>query len=164
MTSDFAIAFARSQSAESWPDADREAGRLARRKALALANAFDAPVSVSHTDGLGAAIASLNAVCVGIDLVRAGSVTHHEHRFFLTSSELQQRPPLTLSHRWALKEAAWKALRCERSMPLKSIELVHGPSGSLTGVRKLGVLHAARSLILRPWPGYIAAVVVLENE
>lgn len=146
---------------------DQEAGRVAREQALRLvANEFDVrpPLSVSHLDGLGAAIASLDALSVGIDLVRVRSVSQLEQRYFLTSSEIQQRPPLSLSQRWALKEAAWKALRCTRETPLKAVELVHAADGRLTGVRKFGVLHPARSLLLVPWPRYVAAVVVLERE
>src|SRR5688500_9763456 len=165
--SSVAIAFARSRSNGSKAEQDRDAGNRARTRALQLisANEYDdAPrTSISHIDGLGAAIASVRAVSIGIDLVRDRSISQIEQRYFLSSWELQQQPPLSLSQRWALKEAAWKALRCKRSMPLKSLELVHSATGRLTGVRKLGVLYRAHAMLLRPWPRYIAAIVQVEN-
>lgn len=154
-------------------------GVLARAAAGAAAAAVDAAapnraagapgfrgeraiLSLSHRDGVGAAVAARTAV--GIDLERTGAVPPQGERLFATEAErCAPGRPADGAVLWALKEAAWKAFRCPRDLPFKELELELRPGAAVRAVRIAGERHPTRSALRRPWRGWIVALVWAEE-
>lgn len=120
-------------------------------------------LSLSHRDGRAVAVASPSSLQVGVDLERASAVDPDHARYFLSCRERAARVRTSLAERWALKEAAWKALRCPADTPLMALELVVDDAGALRGVTLEGERLSARAWLPRTWPGYVAAVVAIRS-
>jgi len=122
---------------------------------------LDVGLSLSHRLGRAVAIAHPRPqqIRVGIDLECTGAVPAGLERLYLAPSEralLEHHEAATL---WALKEAGWKALGLDDTVPFHGLELVCDDGGSLRALRSpLGVAEADATL-WRPWPGFIAALV-----
>jgi phosphopantetheinyl transferase (holo-ACP synthase) len=98
---------------------------------------------------------------VGVDLDRAGAIRREHVRYFADRHEQaawRRADPTAL---WALKEAAWKALRLGPEVPFSALQLRFGRGGELIRVRHAGATYSARAALGRPWPGYLLAVVQL---
>jgi 4'-phosphopantetheinyl transferase EntD len=171
------------------PDADRRAGRLAARSAAAEllglpANQLrverrpGAPprlrhrdggrplplrLSVAHRDGLGVAAATAGAWRIGVDVERHGAVRPAHARLFLTRAE-RRRMPHDLATAWALKEAAWKALRLDARTPFAALDLRLDARGALRAVRARGREHAARARLRVVRGGHVLALVRVAAE
>ena len=150
--------------------ADRRAGRSAATLAIGRAAATAAPaaseappppgssrLSIAHRDGLGFAAAARAGVRVGVDLERAGAVAGPEARYFLTAAE--RASGLHPSRLWALKEAAWKMLRLDRSVPFHALELRFDARRAVRAVALRGEEVAVAAELSTPVPGYVAAVM-----
>lgn len=132
--------------------------------ARAAAEAFGAgpALSISHRDGRAAAAAAVTGMRVGVDLERTGSVPRARERYFLTRRERRSRGRPEAAVLWALKEAAWKAFRCEATLPFTELELELTDHGDVRAVRVRGARYAARSEVRRVWGEYVLAVVWAE--
>lgn len=116
-------------------------------------------VSLAHRDGRAAAVAARPGSRVGVDVERVGAIPVAHERYFLTPAERAGAGTRDASEMWALKEAAWKALGCDESMPFSAIQLCFGRRGALRAITLQGVTVAARASVRRPWRGYVVAVV-----
>ena len=145
---------------------DWRAGRLAAKRAVAQLRGVrpGAPqpvVSLAHAAGRAAAVASVGPGRVGIDLERAASIHPAHARYFLTRAERSLVRRFGITTLWALKEAAWKALRLGDATVFSALELRANPrrGGEITSLSLHGERQPARILVARPWPGFILAVV-----
>ena len=125
-----------------------------------------APVSlsVSHRDGRGAAVVDAPERGVGIDLEREDAVPEGSERFFVTAAEREEAGPLTPAALWALKEAAWKAVGCGDDTPFTAVRLRFDGNGRLEAIEVADRSFSARGGVSAPWPGYVVAVVRLQEE
>lgn len=146
--------------------ADWRAGRLAAKRAVQTAGlpAVRLTLSISHVAGRGAAIAVPAPARVGIDLERAGAVRPAHARYFVTRVEQRLARRLGLTALWTLKEAAWKALDLPNATPFGALELRADAHGRVVEVSLCGVGRPARAMLARPWPGFVLAVVWLEED
>jgi hypothetical protein len=115
-------------------------------------------ISLSTCDGRAAATAGPLSMRVGVELERLGSITPAYERFFLSRAE--RRIVSTIGHTafWALKGAAWKALRSGDQPPEGELELLFDANGQLR-IASLGEETVSmRATLARPWPGYLIAV------
>jgi 4'-phosphopantetheinyl transferase EntD len=145
---------------------DWRAGRLAAKRAVQAAGlpAARLTLCISHVAGRGAAIAVPAPARVGIDLERAGAVRPAHARYFVTRVERRLARRLGLTALWTLKEAAWKALDLPHATPFGALELRADARGRVVEVSLRGVRRAARAMLARPWPGFVLAVVWLEED
>lgn len=146
--------------------ADGDIARMAAGAAFRARGPAAAPAaaSLSHRDGRGAAVLAPEGVRVGIDLERARTVAPEHERLFATAAERRAWPRgRDLAGLWALKEAAWKAFRCPDHLPFTSLELEIGRAGAVSAVRIDGRGHVARSILRRPWPGWVVALIWAEE-
>lgn len=120
-------------------------------------------VSLSDRDGRGAAMAAPAGARIGVDLERAGAVAEAHARYFLTPRERLGRTEGDLTALWALKEAAWKALRLSDATPFAALELHTNEDGALSGLSLGGVWRRARARFSEPWPGWVLAAVEVEG-
>lgn len=166
-------------------EADREASRLAARRAIRALVGPDATVvvirrpgrpplasvgddrplalSLAHRDGLAVAIAARSECHVGIDLERLDGVAPEHARYFLTSREQAAARLLTPTLLWVVKEAVWKALSLRDDVPLTALELDIDARGTLRGIWLRGGWRAAAATLLSPWPNYLVAAVWVEG-
>lgn len=154
-------------------DLDRQAGEAAMTSALRVAGLTSSlsgarspfpPRSVTHSAGRGAAVVHRDPDRrVGIDLEPRGAVNPDFAGYFTTPAERARCPFAEPTVLWTLKEAAWKALDCDASVPFHDLEIVFTGRGHLAGVRLRGRLSVARCLILVPWPGWILSVLCFED-
>ena len=147
--------------------AEGDIARAAAGAALRARGPGGAPgaASLSHRDGRGAAALAPLGVRIGIDLERARTVPPEHERMFATSAERRAWPRgRDAAGLWALKEAAWKAFRCPDELPFTALELEIGRDGTVAVVRIEGRAHGARSVLRRPWPGWVVAVVWAEES
>ncbi|MBI4409766.1 MAG: 4'-phosphopantetheinyl transferase superfamily protein [Gemmatimonadetes bacterium] len=133
-------------------------------------------LSISHRDGRAAAAAGRTGF-VGIDLERVGAVRDGSTKYFATPTEREwlrrgsddKIPRLRGAARrfarddvlWCLKEAAWKALQLDGTVPFTALELRFDDEGR---VRDVGIRNercCARAYVMKPWPGYLLALVWL---
>lgn len=84
-------------------------------------------LSLSHTDGLGAA--ALGERAIGIDIERVREIPRRAWKFFLQPEEIVsvQQTPGTAIDWWSAKEAAWKALSSSAQTTLKNVTLAPAP-------------------------------------
>jgi phosphopantetheinyl transferase (holo-ACP synthase) len=119
-------------------------------------------LSLAHRDGLGVAAVAAAGTRVGVDLERTASLPRAYARYFAHPDEVEHGPG-SLAALWALKEAAWKALALGPVAPLGVLRLSFTGSREVAAVRVAGAgPHAACAALLRPWRGYVAAVLVVE--
>lgn len=119
-------------------------------------------VSLAHRGGRGLAAAVAPGAAVGVDLEREGAVAPRETRYFLTARERAACRGLDPTELWTLAEALWKLLELSRRVPFHALEAVPDPAEGVVHVRHGGRgLRAlrARYRIVRPWPGWVGAVV-----
>lgn len=116
-------------------------------------------VSLAHRDGRAAAAAARPGVRIGVDVERLGAVPVAHERYFLTPAERLGARTREAAELWALKEAAWKALGCDPSMPFSAIRLRFDGRGALRALELSGVTLPARASVRHPWRGYVVAVV-----
>ena len=168
---------------------DWRAGRIAAKRAVARALGLDDPtrielvpvssgapqlvlrggdgsrrsaaltLSVSHRSGRAAAAATSDPGGLGIDLELADQVQAAHAGYYLSVAEQQLARRYSLTDLWTLKEAAWKALRCDDALPFTALELRGDALGRIRAVRLWGAVRPARATVLRPWPGYVLALV-----
>lgn len=147
--------------------AEGDIARTAACAALRARGTAAAPgaASLSHREGRGAAALAPFGVRVGIDLERARAVPREHERMFATPAERRAWPRgRDVAGLWALKEAAWKAFHCPDDLPFTALELEIGRDGAVAVVRIDGRAHPARSILRRPWPGWLVAVVWAEGS
>lgn len=143
---------------------DRAIARVAARAAQGAHRGAVARVSLTHRDGRGAAAVAPAGVRVGVDLERTGTVPLERERFFATVAERSApRRPRDGAVLWSLKEAAWKAFGCERSLPFGALELELDRLGRVAAVRVEGRRHVASARVRRPWQGWVLALVWAEE-
>lgn len=153
---------------------DRQAARVAAAAAYEAATAVSArgavpcraapSVSLAHSEGHGvAALQADSSWQTGIDLERRGAVAPRYARYFTTSRERESCPFSDPTVLWTLKEAAWKALRCEPSLPFHELETLWTTRQHPRGLRLAGLEIPARFLVLVPWPGWILSAVSVET-
>jgi hypothetical protein len=116
-------------------------------------------VSIAHSAGHAVAAADTTGR-VGVDLERAGTVSHSQLRLFASPCERALGiDPTTL---WTLKEAAWKAFSCDDATPFQALtvaalEAAPEPMYIVFGLR--GDIVPGFARIWHPWPGWLAALV-----
>ena len=120
-------------------------------------------ISLSHADGHAIAAAAPHPARIGVDLERDGQIDPAHAGYFLSRRERRDQGARTLSELWALKESAWKALGCDDTTPFCDLELVIDAGGCLRAVRLGTMVIPARAEIRHPWPGWVAAVLVLQG-
>lgn len=123
---------------------------------------FAGSLSLAHCDGRGVAVASSPGARIGVDLERAGSVSTCHRRFFSSDDELA-RGPDDVTSLWVLKEAAWKALQLDGSLPLRCLALEFDRRRELQAVRVGNQRLCASAALLHPWLGYVAGLVLVED-
>lgn len=116
-------------------------------------------LSLAHRDGRAAAVAARPGVRIGVDVERLGAIPVAHERYFLTPAERLGASTRDAAELWTLKEAAWKALGCDPSMPFSAIELRFDGRGALRALQLQGATLPARANIRHPWRGYVVAVV-----
>ena len=120
-------------------------------------------ISLAHADGHAIAAAVAHPARIGVDLEREGQIASHHAHYFLSRRERRDRGARTLTELWALKESAWKALGCDETTPFADLELVIDSGGCLRAVRLGTMLFPAVAELRHPWPGWVAAVLVLQG-
>ena len=117
-------------------------------------------VSLAHRDGRAAAVAAARGTPIGVDVERAGAVAPEHVRYFAGPAEAEAGPrdPTAL---WALKEAAWKALRLGPSCPLRALGLEFDAAGQVCAVVVRERRLRARAVLARPWPEHVVAVLLV---
>ncbi|HKG92110.1 MAG TPA: 4'-phosphopantetheinyl transferase superfamily protein [Gemmatimonadaceae bacterium] len=145
--------------------ASRAAARRARAQIVGDGPAADVVLSLTHSQGRGAAVAlpAVLGVRAGIDLEREGGLRAELARYFLTDAERRHvaEHARGLTELWTLKEAAWKALRLDDSVHFTALELRFDDAGEVDGLALHGVTMPARATLSRPWPGFVLAVVLV---
>ena len=147
--------------------AERAASHVAAERAVARLGGGRAEDSVllsrTHSHGRGAAVALRDGqgVSAGIDLEREGAVRERFARYFLTDAERKRAGARELAELWALKEAAWKALRLDDTVHFAALELRFDDGGEVVGLTLHGRARPARATVSRPWPGFVLAVVLV---
>lgn len=119
----------------------------------------DVSVVVARRRGHGAAVAVRGPHRVGVHLECADAVRDEHAAYLLTVGERGALDRYGVAELWALKEAAWKALACDRTMVFDSLELVFDVQGAVGECRLFGQLVPVRATVWRPWPGYVLAIV-----
>ena len=140
--------------------ARRVAGRTATR---VLSFPLDLSISISHSEGHALAAAAPHPARVGVDLEREGQVDPAHANYFLTPFEQRQHESRSLTELWALKESAWKALGCDETTPFRDLELIGDMAGGMCAARLGNMVVPMSAEVSRPWPGWIAAVVVIKG-
>ena len=120
-------------------------------------------ISLSHADGHAIAAATAHPARIGVDLEREGQISSAHAHYFLSGRERRTQGSRTLTELWALKEAAWKALGCGDSTPFSDLELIADAGGALRAIRLGMTVFPALGELRHPWPGWVAAVVVLQG-
>lgn len=128
------------------------------------------PVSLSlaHSDGLAVAAAGDPGARIGVDLERAGSIGAEHERYFLAPNERAAAPLVDPTLLWVLKEAAWKALGLDATVPFTALELDLAPgTAELRALRVAERTHAAGADVM-PFSlrghEFVAAVVQVAGE
>lgn len=121
-------------------------------------------LSIAHAHGHAVAAAAAPRDRVGVDLEREGAIRAAYVRFFASCDERRRMRFVDATTHWVLKEAAWKAFRCPPRLPLTALELWCDAHRALCAVSIAGARHAARAWVTRPWPGFVAAVVLAPME
>lgn len=135
--------------------------RVGERRESPLA----ARLSIAHCDGHGAAgAAPAGDARIGVDLERWHDLPAAHLRCFATARERGMATLLGASALWALKEAAWKALGCDATLPFTALELEFAADGTLRAVGVRGVEHSAHADLSRPWAGFVLGVVLVEES
>lgn len=119
-------------------------------------------LSLTHCDGLAAAVVAAAPARIGIDLEREDAISPDHARYFLTTREQDALGSHSLATLWALKEAAWKALSLNDDVAFHGLELHIDNRGDLRAVSARGSCFAARATLCTPWPGYVLATVRIE--
>jgi len=140
--------------------ARRVGGRTATR---VLSFPLDLSISISHSEGHALAAAAPHPARVGVDLEREGQVDPAHAHYFLSPLEQRQHESRSLTELWALKESAWKALGCDESTPFRDLELIADVAGGMSAARLGNMVLPMTAEVSRPWPGWIAAVVVIKG-
>ena len=140
--------------------ARRVAGHTKTRR---LSLPLSLSISLAHTNGHAVAAATHHPARVGVDLERDGRIEPGHADYFLAPRERRQLPWMSLTALWALKESAWKALGCGDTTPFGELELLFDGGGSVVAVRLGTMVLAASAELRRPWPGWIAAILVLNG-
>jgi phosphopantetheinyl transferase (holo-ACP synthase) len=120
-------------------------------------------ISLSHTDGHAIAAAAAHPARIGVDLEREGEISPAHAHYFLSARERRTQGARTLTELWALKEAAWKALGCGDSTPFGDLELINDDGGAMRAVRLGTMVFPAIAELRHPWPGWVAAVLLLQG-
>ena len=134
-----------------------------RRKASRLSVPLSLSISLAHATGHAIAAATHHPARVGVDLERDGRIEPAHADYFLAPRERKQHSFLSLTALWALKESAWKALGCGDTTAFGDLELLFDAGGSVVAVRLGTMVIPATAELRRPWPGWVAAVLVLNG-
>lgn len=116
-------------------------------------------LSIAHSADHAVAAVAPRSSRVGVDLERCGSVKTRQLRYFLTPAERRGGRRHSPTALWVLKEAAWKALGCNGGTPFTSVTLHFDARGRVSTVGRDGQMIGVRTALLRPWPGFVCAVV-----
>lgn len=116
-------------------------------------------LSIAHRDGRGAALAAMGDIRLGVDLERDDAVAPRHARYFLSRAERTSWSSTDLTALWALKEAAWKALRCNDSTPFHALTLEPDARPGACTLRVGPQRIPARFALVRPARGWIVAAV-----
>lgn len=149
----------------SGPAAERAASRSAAKRAAArVRGSGPVQLSLTHRAGRGAAVAFRAdlGVRAGIDLERENAVRPEFARYFLSPAERRAvGNGRTLAELWAIKEAAWKALRLDDTVHFAALELELSDAGEVSALVLHGRRLSAQATLSRPWPGFVLAVVLV---
>lgn len=126
------------------------------------ADGLNVALGLTHRDGRAAAIAAPNGCRIGIDIEQTYGSNPTFQRFFLTTNERHRAAERPLGELWALKEAAWKALRLDATVGFHELELEFNDKKEVIAVSCRGLRYRAVSAVSDPWFGYVMAAVVLE--
>lgn len=131
-----------------------------------LESPLAARLSIAHHDGFGAAGAAAPAggARIGVDLEHACDLPAEHLRYFASEREQDIATRIGTAALWALKEATWKAMGCDASLPLASLELAFDADHALFAARVGGVEYRAHAELSRPWEGFLLAVVLVEDH
>ena len=141
---------------------DWVASRLAEQRATAgLAAACPLSVSLAHSAGHAIAGAVPHPARIGVDLERQGSIDQAHARYFLVPREREQLKRLSVTDLWTVKEAAWKAIGLDDTIPFTDLEILFGGDGAPYAVRFGSMIQPIAAQLREPWPGWVAAVVLL---
>ena len=134
-----------------------------RTRTRQLSRPLSLSISLSHASGHAIAAAAHHPARIGVDLERDGRVAPNHADYFLVPRERRQQHVLSLTALWALKESAWKALGCDDTTPFGELELLFDTGGCVRAVRLGTMVTPALAEVRRPWPGWVAAVLVLNG-
>ena len=137
---------------------------IALRGPLGTHHIVPLALSLTHRSGRAAAAATTEPGDLGIDLEIGGQVRAAHAGYYLSGAERSLAGWYGLTALWTLKEAAWKALRCDDTVPFTALELRFDASGAVNAVSLGGVVRRATVGVRHPWPGYVLAVVWLPWE
>lgn len=138
--------------------------RIALRGPFGTHRVVPLALSLTHRSGRAAAAATTEPGALGIDLELAGQVRAAHAGYYLSRAERALAGWYGLTALWTLKEAAWKALRCDDTVSFTALELRFDGSGAVNAVSLGGAVRRAIVGVLHPWPGYVLAVVWLPWE
>lgn len=136
------------------------AGRTRTRQ---LSLPLSLSISLSHANGHAIAAAAHHPARIGVDLERDGRIASGHADYFLAPRERKLQHFVSLTALWALKESAWKALGCGDTTPFAELELLFDAGSCVRAVRLGTMVIPAVAELRRPWPGWVAAVVVLNG-
>jgi phosphopantetheinyl transferase (holo-ACP synthase) len=121
-------------------------------------------VSLSHRAGRAAAAATTARGGLGVDLELTDQVGPAHAGYYLSPAERERAGVYSLTTLWTLKEAAWKALQCDATVPFTALQLEFDGSGAVVAVSLAGRTRPAVARLLGPWRGYVLAIVWLPGE
>lgn len=121
-------------------------------------------LSLSHRSGRAAAVATTEPGGLGIDLELAGQVRAAHAGYYLSAEERELEGLYGLTALWTLKEAAWKAVRCDDAVSFTALELRFDTAGAVNAVSLRGTQRPAVATVLRPWPGYVVGVLWVPED
>jgi len=120
--------------------------------------------SLSQCAGRAAAAASVARGGLGIDLELSDQVRAAHAGYYLSPSERERAGACGLTTLWTLKEATWKALRCDDTVPFTALQLEFDAAGAVAAVSLSGRTQPAVAHVLEPWRGYVLAIVWIPGE
>ena len=139
----------------------QQVARLTPSRILRVPLSFS--ISLAHAEGHAIAAAASHPARIGVDLEREGQIDRGYAQYFLSPRERRYQGRRTLTELWALKESAWKALGCDDATPFPDLELVLDAGGCVRAVRLATMIFPVVAEIRHPWPGWVAAVLMLQG-
>ncbi len=108
-------------------------------------------LTVAHRDGDAIVAAFASTGSIGVDLERPAAVSPMELRYVASQSERSRLQNIDPTLVWILKEAAWKALGLDSTLPLSSLQLVFRAGTNVL----VAVRHGMRELKAQARVGWV---------